>query len=58
VSLFDGGNNLTGGRLVEIWQASPPLIVDSVPVAHPQDEWAGVLNIPADMSIAAARGAE
>jgi len=57
-SLFDGGNNLTGGRLVEIWQASPPLIVDSIPVAHPQDEWAGVLNIPADMSIAPARVAE
>ena len=31
-SLFDGGNNLTGGRPVEIWQASPPLIVDSIPL--------------------------
>jgi ABC-type polysaccharide/polyol phosphate transport system ATPase subunit len=57
-SLFDGGNNLTGGRMVEIWQASPSLIVDSIPLAHPQDEWAGVLNIPADMSIASARDSE
>jgi lipopolysaccharide transport system ATP-binding protein len=57
VSLFDGGNNLTGGRLVESWQAVPPLIVDAAPLAHPQDQWAGVLNIPADLSIAPARDA-
>jgi len=57
-SLFDGGNNLTGGRLVEIWQAIPSLIVDSIPLAHPQDKWSGVLNIPADLSIGPAGGAE
>src|SRR5262249_21753470 len=55
VSLFDGGNNLTGGRLMELWQAIPPLVVGSIPQAHPQDEWAGVLNMPADLSIAPAR---
>jgi ABC-type polysaccharide/polyol phosphate transport system ATPase subunit len=57
-ALFDGGSNLTGGRVVEIWQASPPLVVDAVPLAHPQDEWAGVLNVPADISVAPAPDAE
>jgi hypothetical protein len=46
-SIYNRGNNLTGGQLVEQWYALPPLIVDTKPVAHPQDRWAGVLNIPA-----------
>jgi hypothetical protein len=50
-ALFDGGNNLTGGRPIETWHATPPLVVDAIPIAHPQDEWSGVLNIPADISI-------
>jgi homopolymeric O-antigen transport system ATP-binding protein len=49
VALFDGGSNLTGGRLVEKWTAVPPLTVDVVPVGHPQDEWAGVLNVAATL---------
>lgn len=54
-ALFNGGNNLTGGKLVEKWIATPPLMLDVVPVAHPQDEWAGVLNIPATLEMAGAR---
>src|SRR5271154_1697378 len=48
-SIFNHGNNLTGGELLEQWNALPPLIVDTRPVAHPQDRWAGVLNIPAQI---------
>jgi ABC-type polysaccharide/polyol phosphate transport system ATPase subunit len=50
-SIYNRGNNLTGGQLVEQWYALPPLIVDTKPVAHPQDRWAGVLNIPADFQV-------
>jgi lipopolysaccharide transport system ATP-binding protein len=50
LALFDQGNNLTGGKLVEKWTAVPALLVDAPPVAHPQDEWAGILNIPATLS--------
>jgi len=50
-SIYDRGNNLTGGQLLEQWYALPPLIVDTRPVAHPQDRWAGVLNIPADFQV-------
>jgi ABC-type polysaccharide/polyol phosphate transport system ATPase subunit len=50
-SIFNRGNNLTGGKLLEEWYALPPLIVDTKPVAHPQDRWAGVLNIPADFQV-------
>jgi lipopolysaccharide transport system ATP-binding protein len=54
-ALFDNGNNLTGGRLIEKWTASPGLALDVAPVGHPQDEWAGVLNIPATLAVAANR---
>lgn len=50
-TLFDRGNNLTGGRLVEEWNAQPPLIVDTRPLSHPQDRWAGILNLPADLRV-------
>jgi hypothetical protein len=53
-ALFNHGNNLTGGKLVEKWTAVPGLMVDTPPVAHPQDEWAGVLNVPA--TFASSRG--
>jgi len=50
-SLFNRGNNLTGGQLVDHWYATPPLTVDSAPLAHPQDRWAGVLNVPAELQV-------
>jgi Wzt C-terminal domain len=51
-SLFNRGNNLTGGQPMDHWYATPPLVVDTVPLTHPQDHWAGVLNIPADFQAA------
>jgi lipopolysaccharide transport system ATP-binding protein len=52
-SLYTGGNNLTGGRLLEVWNAVPPLAVDTLPLSHQQDNWAGIFNIPADLKTAA-----
>lgn len=49
-SLFDGGNNLTGGKLLEVWNALPFLAVNTLPLSHPQDAWAGLFNIPAQLS--------
>jgi len=46
-ALFTGGNNLTGGLIVDKWFGNPPLTLDVPPLAHAQDEWAGVLNVPA-----------
>jgi lipopolysaccharide transport system ATP-binding protein len=51
-TLFDEGNNLTGGELVEQWHAVPSLIVDAKPLSHSQDRWAGLLNIPASLQVA------
>jgi lipopolysaccharide transport system ATP-binding protein len=51
-SLYNGGNNLTGGSLLEIWNAVPFLAVDTLPLSHQQDAWAGILNIPADLKVA------
>jgi ABC-type polysaccharide/polyol phosphate transport system ATPase subunit len=51
-ALFNEGNNLTGGESVERWNAVPPLVVDAPPLAHPQDRWAGIMNIPAELHIA------
>jgi lipopolysaccharide transport system ATP-binding protein len=53
LALFTHGSNLTGGALVEKWIASPPLTIDTPPLGHPQDEWAGLLNVPATLSSAA-----
>lgn len=50
-SLFRQGNNLTGGEQVAHWQAHPELRIDAPAVAHPQEAWAGVLNVPAHLSI-------
>jgi ABC-type polysaccharide/polyol phosphate transport system ATPase subunit len=52
-SLFNGGNNLTGGKILEVWNAVPLLAVDTLPLSHPQDAWAGILNIPAELKLAA-----
>jgi ABC-type polysaccharide/polyol phosphate transport system ATPase subunit len=52
-SLYDRGNNLTGGHLVEQWFALPPLVVDTEPLSHPQDRWAGVMNLPAEIQVRA-----
>jgi energy-coupling factor transporter ATP-binding protein EcfA2 len=54
LALFDGGNNLTGGRLLEKWTAVPELALDVAPVAHPQDDWAGILNLPARLTVGGA----
>lgn len=51
-SLFNGGNNLTGGKVLEVWNAVPLLAVDTLPLSHPQDAWAGILNVPGELIIA------
>jgi len=51
-SVFNKGNNLTGGQLVEQWYALPPLVVDTPPLSHPQDRWAGIFNIPGELEVA------
>jgi hypothetical protein len=53
-SIYNRGNNLTGGQLVEQWYAVPPLVVDTRPLSHPQDRWAGVMNVPAEMKVESA----
>jgi len=50
-ALFDGGNNLTGGRLIEKWIAVPELGLDVRPLGHTQDAWAGLLNLPATLTV-------
>jgi ABC-type polysaccharide/polyol phosphate transport system ATPase subunit len=50
-SIFNGGNNLTGGRMLEAWNAVPFLAVDSLPLSHKQDGWAGIFNIPAEIKV-------
>jgi ABC-type polysaccharide/polyol phosphate transport system ATPase subunit len=52
-SLFNGGNNLTGGKLLEVWNAVPFLAIDTLPLSHQQDAWAGIFNIPADLQLGA-----
>jgi homopolymeric O-antigen transport system ATP-binding protein len=44
VSLYDAG------ELIDAWDCLPRMIVATTPLAHPTDEWAGVLNLPAQFS--------
>jgi lipopolysaccharide transport system ATP-binding protein len=37
--------------LVDLWDCVPELLVTTEPLAHPNDKWAGVLNIPSQFSI-------
>jgi lipopolysaccharide transport system ATP-binding protein len=48
-SLFNRGNNLNGGKVVEIWHALPGLVVNSEYYGHPQEQWSGTLNIKASL---------
>lgn len=38
-------------RVLDDWHSIPDLIVATSPVAHPRDEWSGVLNIPCELEI-------
>ena len=49
-SLFNRGNNLNGGAVVEIWHALPAMTVSSEYYGHPQDRWAGALNVKASLA--------
>src|SRR5712691_11872163 len=46
VSLYD-----EGAEEVDAWDCVPDMVVATEPVAHKQDEWAGLLNIPSEFSI-------
>jgi hypothetical protein len=50
-SIFNHGNDITEGRLVDSWHAVLPLVVDTTPLANPQERWAGVMNIPAELEV-------
>jgi homopolymeric O-antigen transport system ATP-binding protein len=45
VSLFDDDEEL------DMWDAVPEMIVATENHQHPQDEWAGVLNVPSEFSV-------
>jgi lipopolysaccharide transport system ATP-binding protein len=47
VSLYEEGEPL------DVWEAEPEMLVAAPPVSHPRDEWAGILNIPSELSISA-----
>jgi len=50
-SIFNHGNNIAQGRLADSWQVVPPLVVDTMPLANPQERRAGVLNISAELEV-------
>ena len=43
--------NLSGGRLLEKWTAVPDLALEARPLGHPQDAWAGILNLRGALTI-------
>jgi len=49
VALWDGGD------FVDYWDCVPEMMVATENFQHPQDEWAGVLNIPIGFEVAESR---
>jgi hypothetical protein len=49
VALWDDGD------FVDYWDCAPEMMVATENLQHPQDEWAGVLNLPAGFEVAEAR---
>jgi hypothetical protein len=45
VSLWEGEDE------IDVWDCIPELVVAAEPIAHPVDEWAGLLNLPTDFCI-------
>lgn len=45
VSLYDDAT------LLDKWNCVPELIIATVPLTHPRDEWSGILNIPCDFQL-------
>ena len=45
VSLYDESG------LLDDYTCTPELIIDTLPVTHPRDEWAGLLNIPTKFDV-------
>ena len=39
------------GRQLDLWNCVPPLVVSTTPLAHPCDEWAGLLNVPYSFAV-------
>src|SRR5688572_31721616 len=37
-TLFNNGNNLTGGKVVDVWNASPNIVVEASELAHSQED--------------------
>jgi lipopolysaccharide transport system ATP-binding protein len=38
-------------ELLDMWECVPEMVVATEPIAHKRDEWAGLLNIPTDLSV-------
>jgi len=39
------------GEFLDKWDCTPELLVETNPLTHRMDEWAGILNIPADLKV-------
>jgi lipopolysaccharide transport system ATP-binding protein len=50
VSLYDAGD------LIDAWDCVPPMIVATEPLGHPNDEWAGMINVPVEINVQFKRG--
>ncbi len=47
---------LEGGKCFDRWTCVPDMIVGTIPVTHPQEEWQGLLNIPWEFKIEQKQG--
>ena len=41
---------IDGAEMIDDWEALPPMLVATIPMAHKNDEWAGFLNAASSFS--------
>ena len=44
------------GRLLDLWDCTPDMIIATEVHQHPQDQWNGVLNVPCELAIGRSKG--
>jgi hypothetical protein len=39
------------GKIVDLWDCVPDMIIATEVNQHPQDEWSGILNVPCQLEV-------
>jgi lipopolysaccharide transport system ATP-binding protein len=44
------------GKEFDNWHCTPPMVIATMPLTHPMDNWTGILNVPVEFRVERSRG--